>query len=199
MSVKITLFQRIFGSSLAGKNTKETQEDDNAVFPDTVISAEYRKALTSRADMLSSMSNDIFYNKGEDAAKLTLGIIISRAMEMEEVVIYSHSLGPLFYKDVLRGLKCPARILLDDPTGMSVIQGLPQVIQDRINVRVRISPQEVSRSAHFLATDYAFRYDDARGSELSGWVNLNDPLRTKKWREHFEKLWEKSVHPSNVA
>lgn len=193
MIAQLTLFQRIFGSRSARKNTEETQ-DDNVVILDTVISAEYRRALLLRADGLSS---EFLWNKGEDAAKLTVGFIINRAMEMEEVVIYSHSLGPNFYKDVLRGLKCPARILLDDSSGMNVVKGLPQAIQDRINTRVRVLPQEISENVHFLATDYAFRCGEKNqgDEELSAWANLNDPLKTKKWRDHFDKLWAEASPP----
>ena len=181
-----TFFQKIFGSKTEVPMKKVPQELDN-----TVVSAEYRSQLTGMADRLVGM---FFWNKGEGSSKLTVGLLISRAAGMEEVVIYSHSLGATFYKDVLRELKCPARILLDDSKGMSVVECLPQNIQNLIDVHVLSSPRVNKDNVHFIATDYAFRCGEKeRDDELSGWASFNNPIKTKSWRDHFDKLWKDSV------
>lgn len=176
-------WQRMLGSKV--EITKEE------VLSDTVVSEKYRSSLTEMANRLDGM---LFWNKGEVAAKLIFSLLISRATEMEEVVIYSKSLSPTFYKDVLRGLRCPSRILLDDPAGVSVVRSLAQNLQERIDVRSLSSTRVDKGNVYFIATDYAFRCGEQNeNDELSGWASFNDPQRTQKWRNHFEKLWANAV------
>ena len=186
MKPKKTLFQRVLDLG-----SRSVVEDIQSAGSDTVVSPEYRRQLIAMADRLDGM---FFLNTGADAAKLTVGLIIARAMEMDEVLIHSRSLGPAYYKDVLRGLKCPARILLDDPAGVSVIERLPRDIQDRINVRVLPLIKAGGVIIHCVATDYSFRCGLVeQDDELSGWASFNHPPKAQSWREHFEKLWEKAL------
>lgn len=184
MSVQKTFWQRVLGLK-PSKTAVETSQEDDA------MSAKYRSSLTEMADR---MDGSYFLNEGNDFAKFTVGLIISRATEMEEVVIYSKSLSPTFYKDVLRGLRCPARILLDDPAGVSVVRSLTQNLQERIDVRALPSPRVSKDNVHFIATDYAFRCGvPDKDDELSGLASFNAPQKTQRWRDHFEKLWATAV------
>lgn len=175
MQTKESWWKRLLGS-------KPAEKEDGA------MSAELRTAFFQ---MANSMAGGIFPVRRADCTKVVVGLIIARAMEMDEVLIYSHSLKHDFYGDVLRGLKCPARILLDDSSGLTVIKRLPQEIQNRISVRTHPSLSGEGGKVHFIVTDCALRCDvNASDDEIIGYASFNNPPKALRWKAHFDKLWE---------
>lgn len=169
------------------------------------VSQEYRDAVTKLAEI---KKNQRFLNGTNADAKVVAGLMITRAEQVDEVLVYSDALSADFYKEVFRHSKCRIKILLDDREGINIIKALPQDVQNRLEYRVT----RVADGAHFLVSDDAFRYEleyptrlmfgivvqyetkhPERHDELYVVCNFYEPRITQRLRTRFEDMWANAV------
>lgn len=169
------------------------------------VSQEYRDAVTKLAEV---KKNQRFLNGTNADAKVVAGLMIARAEEADEVLVYSDALSAAFYKEVLRHSKCRIKVLLDDREGINIIKALPQDVQSRLECRVT----KVAGGAHFLVSDDAFRYEleypthlvfgivvqyetkhPEPHDELFVVCNFYEPRISQRLRDRFGDMWTNAV------
>lgn len=168
------------------------------------VPQDYVEAITLLAD---EQANRRFLNCSNAQAELVVGLMISQNSEYSEVLIYSESLGPAFYKEILQNPRGRFRVIFCNTKALEVILALPKEVQDRIDYRASSTP----RSERFLVIGDAFRYQlseishlvfgriiqyepDIRksSSELFVVCNFNEPESAQKLRARFESMWEEA-------
>jgi len=146
------------------------------------VTDEYRDAVTRLAD---EQKNQRFLNDSHDHAKLLAELMIGRADENDDVLIYSQKLPVACFGDALRSSKSTnIRVLLDDQRGDEEIQNLPVEVKSRIKSRVLPAPD----GAHFFISKNSFRLEIDH-SKAKAVANFNDPEAIHILRSRFENLW----------
>lgn len=166
---------------------KRTNIRNSKAYLERPVSDDYRSAVTRLAD---NNVNRRFLNDSKEQAKLIAGLMVSRAVENRDVLIYSDSLEPEFYTEILRYSECHFRILVGNTGALGVIKSLPKYAQDRIDCRASTTPKGV----HFLVTKHSFRYElPEHPDELFVVCNFYEPEIAQLLRDRFETMWENSI------
>lgn len=148
----------------------------------TKVTPEYESAVTKLAD---EHINQRFLNDSHDHAKLLAKLMIGRASENDEVLIYSRSLPPSCFGEALRHSKSEnIRIILDDEIGKEEISKLSIDDGGRIKSQVLGVPD----GAHFWVAGNSFRLEIDHGNAKAV-ANFNDPVAIQILKARFEKLW----------
>lgn len=174
------------------------------------VPQDYVEAITLLAD---KQGNRRFLNGSNAQAELVAGLMVSRNSEHHEVLIYTESLEPAFYKEILQNSRGRFRVIFCNTKALGVIRALPKDVQDRIDYRVSNTPW----SERFLVVGNAFRYQLAEishllfgkiiqyepgtrrsSNELFVVCNFNEPETAQKLRDNFEILWANSVPRSAI-
>lgn len=150
------------------------------------VSPEYEAAVTKLAD---EHKNQRFLNDSHHHAKLLADLMIGRATEYDDVLIYTRSLPTSCYGDALKNSKSKnIRIVLDDASGVSEIESLPKEVQSRINYCVL----QAADGAHFFVAGDAFRLElDHHNAKAV--ANFNDPDAIEVLGGRFNNLWSSTV------
>lgn len=147
------------------------------------VTPEYRKAVTELAE---KKENRRFLNDSSDHAKLLIELMVGRAQESDEVIIYSGSLKAECFDESLRATAATIRILLDDAKGIDVIDALPPDVRSRVQVRV----VRTKDGNHFFVAGSAVRYELSH-DDATAVANFNEPpAELQKLRERFERMWK---------
>lgn len=148
----------------------------------TKVTPGYKTAVTKFAD---EQINQRFLNDSIDHAKLLAGLMIGRAKESADVLIYSEKLPSECFGDAISNSRSEnIRIILDDKKGIEEINKLPDAIKSRIQYRVL----ETSDGAHFWVAGNSFRLEMDHGS-AKAIANFNDYDAIETLSSRFEKLW----------
>lgn len=167
-------------------STVETPKSGATIPKSVKVTPEYEAAVTKFAN---EHKNQRFLNDSHNHANLLANLMIGRADECDDVLIYSKILPSSCFGDALSNSKSEnIRIILDDNGGREEIENLPQKDQDRISVRVL----NAIDGAHFWVAGDSFRleidHDNAKAI-----ANFNDPEAIKILRARFEKLWSSAA------
>ena len=161
---------------------KENPKSELVFTKSAKVTPEYEAAVTKFAD---EHKNQKFLNDSHNHASLLAGLMIGRADEHDEVLIYSKSLPSYCFGDALKNCKSRnVRILLDDSSGADDLNNLSEEDKKRITFRIL----KVADGEHFWISGDSFRleidHDKARAV-----ANFNDPEAIKILQSRFEKLW----------
>lgn len=147
---------------------------------------EYRKSVTELANKGVSRR---FLNDSKEHAKLLADLMIGRAKDNEEILIYSGQLEEPCFNDALRDSRGPIRIVLESDNELSVLEKLPEEAKGRIEARV-LNPGK-ARKNHFFVVGSSFRLELDHG-KATAMANFNEPKAADQLRKHFEQLWEQA-------
>lgn len=146
------------------------------------VTPEYEAAVTRFAD---EHKNQKFLNDSHHHASLLAELMIGRATEHDDVLIYSKSLPQTCFGDALEHSKSRnIRIVLDDALGQEEIKKLSLVNQERIKHKVLTT----NDGAHFWIAGDSFRLEMDH-DKAKAVANFNDPEAVQVLRARFEKLW----------
>jgi hypothetical protein len=148
----------------------------------TPVTPEYKAAVTKLAH---EQKNQRFLNDSPDHAKLLAKLMIGRAKENDDVLIYSKSLPSFCYDDALQDSKSHnIRVILEDESGVAVIDNLPEAVKAHVEHRVLATPN----GAHFWVAGKSFRLE-LDHQKAKAIANFSDPEAVQTLRARFEKLW----------
>lgn len=165
---------------------------------------DYVEAVTLLAD---EQVNRRFLNDSNAQAGLVSMLMVSHNPGHNEVLIYSESLEPAFYRDILLNTTARFRVIFCNTKALELLKPLPKDVQNRIEYRASSTP----RGERFMVVGNAFRYQlaeishlmfgkiiqyepDARrsSSELFVVCNFNEPGSARKLRDRFEAMWDEA-------
>lgn len=163
-------------------STKEMPKPEAAIAKPAKVTPEYEAAVIKFAD---EHKNQKFLNDSHNHASLLAGLMIGRASECDDVLIYSKSLPSYCFGDAIKNSKSRnIRILLDDASGTAEINKLSSEDQERIKTRVLNNAD----GSHFWIAGDSFRLEIDH-DKAKAVANFNDPEAIQILRARFERLW----------
>lgn len=169
------------------KALKRRKTEQKKLYLERPMSDDYRFAVTKLA---YDRTNQRFLNDSNEHAKLVARLMVSRVVGGGDVLIYSDSLKPGFYAEILCYSKCHFRIIVGNTAAVEVIRSLPQEAQNRIEFRASNTPKR----NHFLVAGNSFRSEISDCSdELQVVCNFCESEVVEDLRNLFGAMWEKAT------
>lgn len=162
--------------------TTEKPKSGAAIAKPVKVTPEYEAAVTKLAD---EHKNQRFLNDSHNHASLLAELMIGRADEYDNVLIYTKSLPSSCFGDALKQSKSKnIKIILEDESGKEEIEKLSTEDRDRIKSRIL----KAADGAHFWVAGSSFRLEIDH-DKAKAVANFNDPEAIQILEARFETLW----------
>ena len=186
MKNPLTLIRNTFLSLISATKATKAARDVRAVALNNML---YHQAAEKRA---REMIDSRFINYSVAHTTAVLEAMEKWAPKSDEVLVYSRALALAFYHEIFENSTHRFRIVLEEESGIQVINSLSESAKARIVYRC-LPPASIFKEApHMILVGNGFRVDspDCERDELFAVGNFYEPRIVAKLKDRFEQMWE---------